>query len=136
MGRRLIFTPLKKGRFIQLIETGNTVGSVCKVLNITAATYRHHRTTDKEFAEQVDLAKLARDELVEDALYLSALSGNVNAQIFYLCNRRPDRWRSVNRDASKTIVEAGTDQEGLPRITYIEVRKDYREDDDALEEPT
>jgi hypothetical protein len=37
----------------------------------------------------------ASDDRVENSLYQMALGGNVTAAIFYLKNRRPDRWRDV-----------------------------------------
>jgi hypothetical protein len=33
---------------------------------------------------------------VEEALFESAVSGNVTAQIFWLCNRAPERWKRLN----------------------------------------
>jgi hypothetical protein len=41
---------------------------------------------------------------VENSLYQMALDGNVTAAIFYLKNRRPDRWRDVhNIEASNAF---------------------------------
>jgi hypothetical protein len=37
----------------------------------------------------------ASDDRVEESLYRNALAGNTTAQIFWLKNRRPDRWRDV-----------------------------------------
>jgi hypothetical protein len=33
----------------------------------------------------------------EESLYRNALAGNTTAQIFWLKNRRPDRWRDVQQ---------------------------------------
>jgi len=35
----------------------------------------------------------SRTQTVEDALYATALAGNVAAQIFWLKNRAKDRWK-------------------------------------------
>lgn len=35
--------------------------------------------------------------IIEQALYCRALDGNVSAQVFWLCNRAPERWRSSGR---------------------------------------
>jgi hypothetical protein len=39
----------------------------------------------------------ASDDRVEESLYRNALGGNTTAQIFWLKNRRPDRWRDVQQ---------------------------------------
>jgi hypothetical protein len=48
---------------------------------------------DPAFADSVDQAEMGAHELVEDALFQAAQSGNVVAMIFYLKNRKPDEWR-------------------------------------------
>lgn len=59
------------------------------------------------------------DYEVENALLKTALAGNTTAQIFWLRNRRPDRWRNADRPEtppdmieddplSKSIEEAAT----------------------------
>ena len=45
------------------------------------------------------------DQQVENALYKSAVSGNVTAMIFWLKNRKPERWNDVNKlDVNTEIV--------------------------------
>lgn len=46
-----------------------------------------------EFAEALKKGKEVVDYEVENALLAAAMSGNTTAQIFWLKNRRPDRWR-------------------------------------------
>jgi hypothetical protein len=41
------------------------------------------------------LGREASDARVEESLYRNALAGNTTAQIFWLKNRRPDRWRDA-----------------------------------------
>ena len=91
------FTEARKAHFIELVERGNTIASICEGMQIDSSTYRHARRRDAAFATEVDDAKNIRNEFVVDALYQSALSGNVTAQIFYLCNRARDQWQSVNK---------------------------------------
>ena len=43
------------------------------------------------------LGKEVTDQQVENALYKSAVSGNVTAMIFWLKNRKPKMWCDVNR---------------------------------------
>ena len=38
---------------------------------------------------------MSRIKVVEDALFNNAVNGNTTAQIFFLCNRDPDRWQHL-----------------------------------------
>ena len=60
---------------------------------------------DPEFAALVEAAEMPVHEAVESALLKSAMSGNVTAQIFYLCNRVPGRWQHVNQVRVDTKVD-------------------------------
>lgn len=47
------------------------------------------------------------DYAVENALLKKAMAGDVTAQIFWLKNRRPDKWRDKPREAEDTYVDDG-----------------------------
>ena len=49
----------------------------------------------EELREALKRGREASDDRVEESLYRNALAGNTTAQIFWLKNRRPDRWRDV-----------------------------------------
>ncbi|WP_286981225.1 transposase [Pseudothermotoga sp.] len=118
MGRKTKFTPRKKELFITLIANGNTIANVCEALGIDTSTYRKARASDPEFAALVDEAKKIRVHLVEDALYQSALAGNVLAQKFYLVNRSGGEWKEmtyVNQE-TKSEVAVKYDEELAKRI--------------------
>ena len=61
------------------------------------------------------------DYEVENALLRSALDGNTTAQIFWLKNRRPDKWRdkpqeggtAAQEDGHKALIEAITKRTGI-----------------------
>jgi hypothetical protein len=46
-----------------------------------------------------------RFRAVEDALLEKALAGSVTAQVFWLCNRAPERWRHVQKVQVQGTVE-------------------------------
>ena len=96
MARRRKFTERKKQLFINLIANGNTIVNICDAMDIDTSTYRKARAADPEFAKEVDEAKQIRLHLVEDALFMSALSGNVLAQKFYLVNRSGGKWKELS----------------------------------------
>jgi hypothetical protein len=95
MARRK-FTERKKQLFINLVANGNTIVNICEAMGIDPSTYRKARTADPEFAKEVDEAKKIRLHLVEDALFMSAISGNVLAQKFYLVNRSGGEWKELS----------------------------------------
>jgi len=90
------FTERKKQLFINLIANGNTIVNICDAMDIDTSTYRKARAADPEFAKEVDEAKKIRLHLVEDALFMSAISGNVLAQKFYLVNRSGGEWKELS----------------------------------------
>lgn len=90
------FTERKKQLFINLIANGNTIVNICEAMGIDTSTYRKARAADPEFAKEVDEAKKIRLHLVEDALFMSAISGNVLAQKFYLVNRSGGEWKELS----------------------------------------
>jgi hypothetical protein len=46
-----------------------------------------------KFVEEVALAEYDSNELIEQAMFNTALKGNVTAQQVILYNRMPERWR-------------------------------------------
>ncbi len=96
MAPRRKFTERKKQLFINLIANGNTIVNICDAMDIDTSTYRKARAADPEFAKEVDEAKKIRIHLVEDALFMSAISGNVLAQKFYLVNRSGGEWKELS----------------------------------------
>ena len=59
----------------------------------TAATLDEWKKKYPEISEALKKGKEVVDFEVENALLQTALSGNVAAQIFWLKNRKPDKWR-------------------------------------------
>ena len=123
MARRK-FTERKKQLFINLVANGNTIVNICEAMGIDPSTYRKARLADPEFAREVDEAKKIRLHLVEDALFMSAISGNVLAQKFYLVNRSGGEWKEL----SHYNVEGKFDHDVEVEIRLVD------EDDDGNEE--
>ena len=47
------------------------------------------------------------DNEVVQALFKAAVNGNVNAQIFWLCNRKPAEWSKNGRTTEESNNECG-----------------------------
>lgn len=102
-GRRKLIG-IRKRHFVDLLYAGNTITSVCEAMDISVTTYWNTKQCDAEFAAQCHKAMNFRAELVEDALFYSALAGAVGAQKFFLTNRAPKRWKDQRHLDAKHIL--------------------------------
>ena len=82
---------------------GLTDEDIAANMGIVVSTLYDWKKKYSEISEALKKSKEAVDYKVENALLQSALAGNTTAQIFWLKNRRPDKWR----DKQETKIEAG-----------------------------
>jgi len=75
------------------LENGVSFVKACKAANVNQATFWKWRQADKKLDERVLEILNSRVQTVEDALFANAIKGNTTAQIFWLKNRAPDRWK-------------------------------------------
>lgn len=98
---------------LQLVEQGATSVEIAEHLDISTVTFWRWCKAYPELRNAVKGAKDAQDDRVEEALRINAvLQGNVTAQIFWLKNRQPDKWR--DRKETEIIVPV-TDDAGEVR---------------------
>jgi len=83
----------KKEAFLESLEGGVSISDACKAANISRNTIWEWRKKLKRFDNKVNSIIDSRTQSVEDALFSSAVKGNVAAQIFWLKNRAKDRWK-------------------------------------------
>lgn len=79
---------------------------IAKNMSVAYSTFRVWKTEHPEIAEAVRKGKEVVDREVENTLFKSATGfigpdgryypPNITAQIFWLKNRKPDRWREKN----------------------------------------
>lgn len=86
-----------KPTIILSLNNGATVSSACDGAKISRSTFYQWYKTDPAFAKKVDQAQESRVQHVEDALYKNAITGSLTAQIFFLCNRAPEKWKNVQK---------------------------------------
>ena len=106
------FTAPRKAIMLKLISEGKTRSAAMESLGLARQTLTMAMKRDPEFAALVEAAEMPVHEAVESALLKSALGGNITAQIFYLCNRQPERWTHVNqvRVDTKVDIHVGAEQ--------------------------
>lgn len=84
---------------------GLTEAQIAGNIGISARTLLNWRKRSIPIFLALKKGKEVSDFQIENALFKSALEGNVTAQIFWLKNRRPDKWR--DRQESKVdLTEA------------------------------
>lgn len=83
---------------------GLTDEQIAKNIGITVSTYYEWKKKYPEISESLKKGKEVVDYQVENALLSSALDGNTTAQIFWLKNRRPDKWRDKQKDEADTTA--------------------------------
>jgi len=81
---------------------------IAKNMGIAAKTLYVWIPKHSKICEALKKGKEVADYEVENALFASAMSGNTTAQIFWLKNRCPDKWRDrseVKSDINSIIEE-------------------------------
>lgn len=90
--RRLKFDEERKARFLELVAKGYGRTKACVKVGITRQTFGRHYDKSEKFRAAVLDAEEEANDVVEMALYKTAIDGNVTAQQVWLYNRASDRW--------------------------------------------
>lgn len=89
-------------------RSGLTDEQIADNMGINVRTLYRWKKEEKLICQALKKNKEVADYQVENALFGEALAGNVTAQIFWLKNRRPDRWRDkVSAEAAVKFENDG-----------------------------
>lgn len=88
---------IKKEKYLELLREGGRRGASAKVVGVHRHTIANHMKKDKAFAKAVSEAEMDANEIIEDAMFEAARSGNTTAMQVWLYNRCPDRWADRRR---------------------------------------
>lgn len=77
---------------------GLTDEQISKNIGINTSTLYDWKNKYSEISNALKKGKEVVDFQVENALLKSAMSGNVTAQIFWLKNRKPDKWKDKREE--------------------------------------
>lgn len=108
---------------------GLTDEQIAKNIGIGERTLYEWKEKYPQISQSLKKGKEVVDYEVENALLSSALGGNTTAQIFWLKNRRPDKWRDKQKEE--------TDKTALDKLDSIlkEIKDDAeRSTDNAVHE--
>ena len=78
---------------------------IAQNMGITAKTLYEWKKKYSEICESLKRNKDVADRQVENALFENAINGNITAQIFWLKNRKPDKWRDKQEYEDRTAIE-------------------------------
>lgn len=87
------FDAARREIFLDLLRKGIRRTQACKKAGISRPTFNKYMNNNKKFAAEVAQAETDANELVEQAMFSSALKGNVTAQQVWLYNRDPEHWQ-------------------------------------------
>ena len=94
MARETKMNKERRDGILKLLRNGQTITFACEAMNVSRQREWEERRDNEEYRNQVNDALMRRAEMVEDALYAKAISGDVAAQRLFLINRAPVRWKS------------------------------------------
>jgi hypothetical protein len=101
-------------KITELAGEGLTTVGIAKSFGVTAMTFWRWRKDHPEIDDAIIKGIPLSVEKVEDALFKNATMptpkfpyGNITAQIFFLCNRAPDRWKSAMKNEVSGNISTG-----------------------------
>lgn len=98
---------LEKENLIRLegwARDGLTNEQIAHNMGIACSTLYDWKSKAPEILEALKKGKEVADYEVENALFKTAIEGNTTAQIFWLKNRKPDKWRDRPKDDNDTVA--------------------------------
>lgn len=95
-GRPPTITTELLDNMLRLLKRGADMALAAKACGVSADGVRRHLNKHPELKQAFDDARAVADEIVVNALYRKALSGDVAACIFWLKNRRRGEWSNLD----------------------------------------
>jgi len=94
---------------IKSIQQGSPISSACTAAGINTATFWRWRVKNEKLDRLVNKIVDNRVQIVEDAVFNSAVTGDGRQQRYFLNNRSRDRWKNdsaiINNNVVTTVVQ-------------------------------
>lgn len=84
---------------------GLTDEQIAHNMGISAKTLYNWKEKHLQLLQALKRGKEVVDRQVENALFENAINGNTTAQIFWLKNRKPDKWRDKQEYEDRTAID-------------------------------
>ena len=101
---------------------GFNMEQIATVIGLKSSTFYRKQSLFREIEERIKRGRLSAIGKVSNALFDSAISGNITAQIFYLKNRAPEMYQDVIQN--KFTVEA------IHKLSDTQLLDEIRKDQD------
>ena len=86
-------------------KDGLTQQQIANNLGIGLSTLKKYKNKSVAIRTALKKGKEVSDYEVENALYQAAINGSVSAMIFWLKNRRPDKWRDKREHSEIELMK-------------------------------
>jgi len=115
---------VRKKKFLEVFrkELCN-ISATCEKLKISRDTYYKWLKKDKKFKKSIEEVKDLMINEAETQLLKNIKMGKETSLIFFLVNRAPDRWRSINK------VEHPKEEFKMPIIKFVPAPPSWYEDE-------
>ena len=104
---------------------GLTDEQISENMGIVSSTLYRWKNEYKEISEALKKGKEVVDYQVENALLRNAIKGDTTAQIFWLKNRRPDKWRDKRDVEHSGGLNVQNQYESMTEEELMELAKKY-----------
>ncbi|MCB5874221.1 helix-turn-helix domain-containing protein [Blautia producta] len=104
---------------------GLTDEQISENMGIVSSTLYRWKNEYKEISEALKKGKEVVDYQVENALLRNAIKGDTTAQIFWLKNRRPDKWRDKRDVEHSGGLSVQNQYESMTEEELMELAKKY-----------
>lgn len=84
---------------------GLTDEQIAQNMGINPTTLYEWKKKYPKISKSLKRSKDVADRQVENALFENAINGNITAQIFWLKNRKPGKWRDKQEYEDRTAIE-------------------------------
>jgi hypothetical protein len=117
----------KRETYLEALRQGMGRKQAARSIGVGIRTVQRYANQHPRWVEDRDEAEAEAIEQVENALFNTAINGNVSASIFFLTNRHPDRWTdkrrpNINLTAQAAAISGDAEQQGV--IARIMARVD------------
>ena len=102
-GNKIVITPEMLRKTEDLAAQGLNQAQIAQCLGMSHTTLSTKKGESEELFDAIKKGAARGIDTVTNALFESAQTGNITAQIFYLKNRAPEEWRDIQQNTAIQI---------------------------------
>ena len=102
-GNKIVITPEMLRKTEDLAAQGLNQAQIAQCLGMSHTTLSTKKGESEELFDAIKKGAARGIDTITNALFESAQTGNITAQIFYLKNRAPEEWRDIQQNTAIQI---------------------------------